>query len=71
MSGPVRQVRKREDARGIRCPTCGCGHLRVIYTRRAWGERVIRRRECRHCGRRVSTVEATSLPAGQVRPDAV
>ncbi len=45
------------EDRGIRCPKCGCGHFRVIYTRRAAGGRLVRRRECRHCGRRVTTTE--------------
>ena len=42
--------------RGIECPLCGCHHFRVVYTRRQAG-RILRRRECRHCGRRLSTVE--------------
>jgi len=65
MTGPVRQTPKGDGVRGIRCPSCGCGHFRVVYTRRAWGGRVIRRRECRHCGRRVTTSEqmgSTPLP---------
>ena len=56
MTNP-RQTSQRQDNRGIRCPTCGCGHFRVIYTRRALGGRLIRRRECRHCGRRLTTTE--------------
>jgi hypothetical protein len=46
-----------QDKRGLECRYCGCKHLRVIYTRRAWGERLVRRRECRHCGRRFSSWE--------------
>lgn len=46
-----------EDDRGLRCRHCGCGHFRVIYTRRAWGGKLVRRRECRHCGKRVTTSE--------------
>ena len=42
---------------GIACPACGCKHFRVLYTRRALGGRLLRRRECRHCGRRVTTYE--------------
>jgi len=45
------------DRRGIECPRCGCRHLRVVYTRPALGGRIIRRRECRHCGRRITTYE--------------
>ena len=46
-----------EEKRGIECPKCGCRHFRVLYTRRAWGGRILRRRECRHCGRRLTTYE--------------
>lgn len=45
------------DDRGLRCRHCGCGHFRVVYTRRAWGGKLIRRRECRHCGQRITTWE--------------
>lgn len=46
------------ERRGIECPKCGCRHFLVIYTRRAAGGKLIRRRECRHCGRRVTTSES-------------
>jgi transcriptional regulator NrdR family protein len=42
---------------GLECRWCGCKHLRVIYTRPAWGGRLVRRRECRHCGKRITTWE--------------
>jgi transcriptional regulator NrdR family protein len=45
------------ERRGLVCQRCGCGHFRVIYTRPTRGGRIIRRRECRHCGRRVLTAE--------------
>ncbi len=45
------------DKRGLECPHCGCVHLRVLYTRRAFGGRLLRRRECRHCGKRITTWE--------------
>jgi transcriptional regulator NrdR family protein len=44
-------------ARGIECPTCACRHFRIVYTRRGHGGQLVRRRECRHCGRRVTTIE--------------
>lgn len=47
---------KQEENTGIVCPHCGCADLRVVYTRR-YGTRKIRRRECRHCGRRMFTFE--------------
>lgn len=45
------------DRRGLECPRCGCGHFRVLYTRAKSGGKLLRRRECRHCGRRVTTYE--------------
>lgn len=50
-------VEKPPEQRGLRCPRCGCSHLRVIYTRRAWGGGLRRRRECRYCGQRITTTE--------------
>jgi len=46
---------KAADQKGLVCRHCGCRHFRVIYTRRAWGGRIMRRRECRYCGRRITT----------------
>jgi len=52
--------RQPAPRRGLQCSSCGCAHFRVLYTRRAWGGRLLRRRECRHCGRRVTTYEAAN-----------
>lgn len=46
-----------DTSRGLVCRSCGCRHFRVLYTRRAWGGKLLRRRECRHCGRRLTTSE--------------
>jgi len=55
---PVRDMKKEaEDKRGLECRYCGCRHFRVIYTRPTWGKRIMRRRECRHCGKRMTTWE--------------
>ena len=61
---PVPQITSPADPtldaarqRGLVCRHCGCKHFRVIYTRPAWGGRLVRRRECRHCGRRMTTWE--------------
>jgi len=54
------QVNATEENRGLECPCCGCRHSRVLYTRRAWGGRILRRRECRHCGRRITTFEVAN-----------
>jgi len=56
---PVPQVAPPADQRGLVCRQCGCCHFRVIYTRPAWGSCILRRRECRHCGKRVTTWEKT------------
>lgn len=47
---------KEHDERGLECPGCGCHHFYVIYTRKR-EERIVRRRECRHCNRKILTVE--------------
>lgn len=49
--------KQAETDRGLRCRLCGCQDFRVVYTRAAWGGKVVRRRECRHCGHRVTTWE--------------
>jgi len=46
-----------EDRRGLECRYCGCRHLRVVYVRRGWGGKLIRRRECRQCGKSMTTWE--------------
>lgn len=53
----ARQPEPKEEQRGLCCRGCGCGHFRVIYTRKATGGKIRRRRECRHCGRRLTTTE--------------
>lgn len=57
------------EGRGLECPRCGCRHFYVIYTRPT-RDGLRRRRECRHCGRMVTTIEklkdggsATKRPA--------
>ena len=57
--GPLSIGAPNADQRGLVCRNCGCRHFRVIYTRPAWGGRILRRRECRHCGRRITTWEKT------------
>ena len=46
--------------KGLVCGRCNCRHVRVIYTRPGAAGEVIRRRECRHCGFRVTTVETVA-----------
>ncbi len=45
------------DRRGLECRPCGRKHFRVIDNRPTWGGRIMRRRECRHCGKRMTTWE--------------
>lgn len=52
---------KPDERRGLACPKCGCEHFRVVYTRRALGGKIVRSRECRHCGRRVITYERVAF----------
>ena len=52
------EASQSHETTGLVCPRCGCGHFRVIYTRPRRNGTVLRRRECRHCGRRMLTVEA-------------
>jgi transcriptional regulator NrdR family protein len=46
-----------EQERGLRCRKCAGGWFRVIYTRRAPKNTIMRRRECRVCKTRVTTRE--------------
>lgn len=54
-TGPVKN--SGGDTRGLECRHCGCKHFRVLYTRRGSGSKLIRRRQCRHCGKRMTTWE--------------
>ena len=54
---PACSLTSEAGRRGLECPRCGCRHFHVLYTRAAIGGRILRRRECRHCGRRLTTYE--------------
>jgi len=58
-----------EDARdrGLVCPRCGCRLFSVVYTRPMTGSTIQRRRQCRHCGKRITTAERAVGP-GAARP---
>jgi hypothetical protein len=43
--------------RGLVCAACEHSRLKVVYTRPAPGGRIVRRRECRRCGKRITTWE--------------
>ncbi len=44
------------EEKGLECPRCGCRHFYVVYNDKQT-KRIVRRRQCRNCGRRVTTVE--------------
>ncbi|MEY3231504.1 MAG: hypothetical protein RL689_1593 [Planctomycetota bacterium] len=54
---------KQDPARlkGIVCPACGCKHFEVVYTRATPVGTIRRRRQCRHCRRRITTTEAIGV----------
>lgn len=56
-TNPACSLAGAANRRGLECPRCGCRHFHVLYTRAAIGGRILRRRECRHCGRRLTTYE--------------
>ena len=60
MNEPQLSAAKPADPRGLTCPKCSCQHFDVVYTRRGWGGKIIRRRECRYCGRRITTWDCLS-----------
>lgn len=47
------------SARGLECPQCGCRHFYTTHTEPLRDGRIRRRKECRHCGRKIVTYEAT------------
>lgn len=48
--------KQSEQPAGMQCPSCGCRHLPVYYTRQRIGK-VVRVRKCRNCGRKILTTE--------------
>jgi len=44
------------SATGLECSECGCRDWRVVKTRPS-DDVIQRRRECRHCGHRMTTIE--------------
>jgi len=46
----------QKEKPGLECPKCGCGDFRVVYTWPTFGGRILRRRECRNCGRLFSVL---------------
>ena len=50
------ETRKEPRAEGIACPDCRCRHLIAVRTRHRLGK-INRVRECRNCGRKITTWE--------------
>ena len=44
---------------GLACRKCGHRRFDVVYTRPARDNKIVRRRECRKCGTRMTTWERT------------
>jgi transcriptional regulator NrdR family protein len=45
---------------GLVCRACGCQHFRVVYLKRLPNGVLMRRRECRYCGKRITTRETAT-----------
>ena len=57
---------------GLTCRGCGCKHFYTVETRRQPRGRIMRRRECRNCGKRMTTYEMAKESAdanGNRSPD--
>jgi len=48
---------QKPSSSGIRCPQCGCCHFYTTHTEPLRDGRIRRRKQCRHCGRRIVTYE--------------
>jgi transcriptional regulator NrdR family protein len=49
-------MKNEQLGRGLTCRKCGHQRFRVVYTR-ARVDKLVRRRECRQCGERMTTWE--------------
>jgi transcriptional regulator NrdR family protein len=47
----------KQTSKGFECEKCGSRNFKVIYTRSASESKLVRRRECKKCGRRFTTWE--------------
>ena len=56
---------QQEDDRGLVCPECGCRHFDVLETVPAPAGKIRRRRQCRNCGWRTTTVEMRLIDAAK------
>jgi transcriptional regulator NrdR family protein len=63
----MNQAGSQQTNRGIECPRCGCRHFYTTHTEPLRDGRIRRRKECRHCGRKIVTYEAA--PQRPTTPD--
>lgn len=47
----------QRDCGGLRCSRCGCQHFRVRRTDSSRPNKIIRYRQCRHCGANHTSTE--------------
>ncbi len=59
----MKHVSAEKSSRGIECPKCGCRHFYTTHTEPLGDGRIRRRKECRHCGRRIVTYETPVAPS--------
>jgi transcriptional regulator NrdR family protein len=58
---PYRKLAAFKNAvgqRGIACSNCGCAHFYTTHTEPLPDGRIRRRKQCRHCGKKVITFES-------------
>ncbi len=55
----MKRVQPQSSVRGIECPKCGCRYFYTTHTEPLRDGRIRRRKECRHCGRKIVTFEST------------
>ena len=58
-----KEPERTENQRGPKCRYCGSKYFRLLYARRGWGDKLIRRREYRDCWKRVTTREKAGVDA--------
>ena len=54
----MNQAGSQQTDRGIECSRCGCRHFYTTHTEPLRDGRIRRRKECRHCGRKIVTYES-------------
>jgi len=62
MSNESKSKDSEPKFQSLECPRCGCRHMYTVETK-STPCRIIRTRQCRHCGRRMKTHEQFSSHA--------